>query len=106
MYRRTHLFRCLPSFAPEKALGIIMEKFSEARELLQDARESHGTSYFAADLEDAQSLVQEVNNDWTGLLCEMERRGLAAEKGALERANGLKIQQLNEEYDILTHDDE
>lgn len=83
-----------------------MEKFGEARELLQDARESQGTSYFAADLEDAQQLVAEVNSDWISFLSELERRGLSSERDAFVKANELKISQLTEEYEMLTHDDD
>eukprot|EP00744_Colponema_vietnamica_P019543 GILI01027664.1.p1 GENE.GILI01027664.1~~GILI01027664.1.p1 ORF type:complete len:106 (+),score=19.43 GILI01027664.1:356-673(+) len=105
MFRRGALLYCAP-FVADKVLASIMEKFGEARELLQDARESQGTSYFEADLEDAQKIVEEVTTEWKGLLDTLNEKGLASTRDAIEKANSLKIQQLTEEYDVLTHDDD
>ncbi|KAF6251863.1 hypothetical protein COO60DRAFT_1274683 [Scenedesmus sp. NREL 46B-D3] len=75
----------------------INEKFVEAREEIDIAREDAETVYFNESAAEARKAVGDVLDRWQGLLA-----GLAAEDQAkLQRAMGLKIEQLKAELKEL-----
>eukprot|EP00758_Cryptobia_borreli_P015264 Tbor_TRINITY_DN6006_c0_g2::TRINITY_DN6006_c0_g2_i1::g.11277::m.11277 len=88
----------------QERLSAIMEKFAEARELLGDARESHGTSYFSEDISDAKEAVDAVELSWNKLKEDLISSGKEDEMLSLERENGVKIRQLFEEFKVLCED--
>ncbi|XP_030465377.1 embryogenesis-like protein [Syzygium oleosum] len=72
-------------------------KFAEAREEIEMAMESKETVYFDEEAECARAAVKEAVDRFEGLL----RRLPEAEKGALQRSMGLKMEQLKAELEQL-----
>ncbi|KAF8026726.1 hypothetical protein BT93_F3258 [Corymbia citriodora subsp. variegata] len=72
-------------------------KFAEAREEIEMAMESKETVYFDEEAECARAAVKEVVDRFEGLL----RRLPEAEKAALQRSMGLKMEQLKAELEQL-----
>lgn len=72
-------------------------KFAEAREEIDMAMESKETVYFDEEAECARAAVKEVVDRFEGLL----RRLPEAEKAALRRSMGLKMEQLKAELEQL-----
>uniref|UniRef100_A0A7S0F4F9 Uncharacterized protein n=1 Tax=Hanusia phi TaxID=3032 RepID=A0A7S0F4F9_9CRYP len=84
----------------------IDEQFVEARELLADALDSFGSTYFEEDLDDAQDMVEKCLYTYNALLQELEDE----QRNAVKRGMGMKMEQLKQELqsvlDMLTHDKE
>nr|XP_045599897.1 uncharacterized protein LOC123759090 isoform X2 [Procambarus clarkii] len=55
----------------KEAIKTISEKFTEAMELMNDARASAGTVYFSEDMEDTHTQVTETLEDYTTLLSKL-----------------------------------
>ncbi|KAF5178966.1 Polyribonucleotide nucleotidyltransferase [Thalictrum thalictroides] len=68
-------------------------KFAEAREEIESAMESKETVYFDEEAECARAAVKEVLDLFNGLLGKLPE----SEKGVVQRAMGLKIEQLKAE---------
>jgi hypothetical protein len=90
----------------DKKMGEVNALFVEARELIADALDSQGSTYFEDDLDDAQHAVKECVEMYEDML-----GGLSAEdKGKVMRMMGMKIEQLKGELqvilDSLLHDEE
>merc|ERR1711957_658679 len=67
--------------------------FVEARDCIEDARDSHETTYFDEDLEDAQAGVDAALKAWDGIISQLDEKA----KTDLLRSQGLKIEQLKAE---------
>ncbi|CAK8573319.1 unnamed protein product [Lathyrus sativus] len=76
-----------------KEVDEINLKFAEAREEIEMALESKETVYFNEEAECARAAVNEVLSKFEGLLAKLPEK----ERGALQRAMGLKIEQLKAE---------
>ncbi|GET93217.1 hypothetical protein, conserved [Leishmania tarentolae] len=79
----------------------LMECFAEASELISDANESIGTTYFSGDLEDAEKQTQEVLNRWASLQAALELKGTADELKKVRNMYDLKIKQLKAELETV-----
>lgn len=82
----------------------LTDKFSEARELMQDARESQGTVYFSDDIEDAQQAIKDTLEQYSNLVQKLtseQRQKVSATLGL--RMEELKAQQAALE-EMLLHD--
>jgi hypothetical protein len=71
----------------------INEKFAEAREEIEIAKEDAESVYFNESCESARTAVQEVLDSWTALLASLSPE----DKAKLQRSMGLKIEQLKAE---------
>lgn len=72
-------------------------KFAEAREEIESAMDSKETVYFNEEAECARAAVSEVLEMYEGLLGKL----LENERAAIQRAMGLKIEQLKAELEQL-----
>lgn len=84
------MLRCLQ-------VNYINEKFAEAREEIEFAREDAETVYFNDSAEEARRAVSNVLDRWQGLLAKVPEE----EQGRLQRSMGLKIEQLKAELKEL-----
>uniref|UniRef100_A0A383VKZ9 Uncharacterized protein n=1 Tax=Tetradesmus obliquus TaxID=3088 RepID=A0A383VKZ9_TETOB len=81
----------------ESEVDTINEKFAEAREEIEFAREDAETVYFNESAEEARSAVGEVLGRWQALLARLPED----EQAKLQRAMGLKMEQLKAELKEL-----
>ncbi|KAG5465450.1 hypothetical protein CUR178_00153 [Leishmania enriettii] len=79
----------------------LMGSFTEACELIEDARESVGTTYFADDMEDAETQTQDVMKRWDNLQAELEEQGAVEQLQKLRNTYELKIKQLKAELETV-----
>lgn len=79
----------------------LMDSFAEACELITDAKESVGTTYFADDMEDAEKQTHDVLNRWESLQAALERKGTAEELQKVRNMYDLKIKQLKAELEAV-----
>ncbi|PIA27190.1 hypothetical protein AQUCO_08200010v1 [Aquilegia coerulea] len=82
-----------PGLDHNKEIDEINLKFAEAREEIESAMESKETVYFDEEAECARAAVKEVLDLFNGLLGKLPE----SEKGVVQRAMGLKIEQLKAE---------
>ena len=68
--------------------------FVEARLCMQDTHDSLDTTYFEEDLADAKVAVEAAVGAYKNLINELE----GDERGEVDRANGMKVKQLEEEF--------
>mmetsp|Transcript_10764 Transcript_10764/g.16886 ORF Transcript_10764/g.16886 Transcript_10764/m.16886 type:complete len:179 (+) Transcript_10764:63-599(+) len=74
-------------------------EFVEARELIQDALDAQGSTYFEEDLKDAQDQVAKALEMYNDLLAQLDEK----KKGEIQRLMGMKMEQLKGELQqILT----
>lgn len=78
-------------------VNYINEKFAEAREEIEFAREDAETVYFNDSAEEARQVVTHVLDRWQELLAKVSQD----EQGRLQRSMGLKIEQLKAELKEL-----
>ncbi|KAF8064647.1 hypothetical protein HT031_003448 [Scenedesmus sp. PABB004] len=78
-------------------VDLINEKFAEAREEIEMARDDAETVYFNESAELARNVVGEVLERWGGLLASLPDE----EAAKLQRSMGLKIEQLKAELKEL-----
>eukprot|EP00656_Telonema_subtile_P000291 TRINITY_DN10147_c0_g1_i2.p1 TRINITY_DN10147_c0_g1~~TRINITY_DN10147_c0_g1_i2.p1 ORF type:complete len:138 (-),score=43.15 TRINITY_DN10147_c0_g1_i2:32-445(-) len=71
--------------------------FVEAREILVDANESIGTKYIEDDLEDAQAAVKDAVGAFDKLISGLDEQ----QKTSVMQANGLKVEQLKGELQLI-----
>ncbi|XP_033631033.1 uncharacterized protein LOC117292961 [Asterias rubens] len=69
----------------------LSDRFMEAKELLDDARESMGTVYFNDDLEDADGAVEETLKEYKSLLARLSEE----QKQTVMRTIGLRMEELS-----------
>ncbi|KAI3465425.1 hypothetical protein Pfo_022088 [Paulownia fortunei] len=81
----------------DKEVDKINLKFAEAREEIESAMESKETVYFNEEAECARAAVSEVLEMYQGLLGKLPE----SERAAIQRAMGLKIEQLKAELEQL-----
>ncbi|KAG0710378.1 hypothetical protein GWK47_022949 [Chionoecetes opilio] len=87
----------LSSADVRKTIDNISQQFSEAMELLNDARSSTGTVYFSEDMEDAQTQVADTlkcYNTLLGKLNEEQRKNVI-------RSVGLRMEELKSQMSLL-----
>lgn len=84
-----------------KEVDEINEKFAEAREEIDMAMESKETVYFNEEADCAKNAVKEVLDKFDALLAKLPE----AQKGALNRSMGLKMEQLKAELKQLEEDE-
>ncbi|CAA0830124.1 Unknown protein [Striga hermonthica] len=85
------------SVETDKEVDKINLKFAEAREEIESAMESKETVYFNEEAECARVAVSEVLELYEGLLNKLAE----SERAAIQRAMGLKIEQLKAELQQL-----
>lgn len=78
-----------------------MDSFAEARELIKDAMESVGTTYFADDMEDAEQQAKDVLKRWADVQAFLEKSGETAELQKLRNMHDLKIKQMEAELETV-----
>jgi len=76
------------------------DMFVEAREEIESAQESVGSTYFNDDYDIAKACVDDVVRAWEELLASMSDED---DKAAMRRSMGLKIEQLKGEFALLDH---
>ncbi|CAI9771410.1 unnamed protein product [Fraxinus pennsylvanica] len=84
----------------DKEVDEINLKFAEAREDIESAMESKETLYFDEEAECARASVNEVLEMYEGLLKKLPDN----QRSAIQRAMGLKIEQLKAELGQLNED--
>ncbi|KAI8913956.1 hypothetical protein DFJ77DRAFT_440844 [Powellomyces hirtus] len=85
-----------------KEVDSIAEMFSVAREELEYAQESKGTTYYDEDKEGAQKAVEETIAAYENL---KSRLPTDADRADLQRRLGLRILELKAQLDALTQED-
>ena len=88
--------------ALRKRMDALADLFVEARDEIEMATESKGTTYFNEEAEAAADAVSAAVNEYEAILAGLEEPG----KGEFQRGNGLKMEQLRAEYEILLEDDD
>ncbi|ROT81809.1 hypothetical protein C7M84_025036 [Penaeus vannamei] len=81
----------------KRAVDNISEKFTEAMELMNDARSSAGTVYFSEDMEDTTAQVQETLQDYHALLERLTEK----QKKQVIQSIGLKMEELKAQMSLL-----
>jgi murein L,D-transpeptidase YcbB/YkuD len=88
------------------AMKQLMDAFAEARELISDARESLGTTYFSDDLDDAIKAKDDVITEWKSVQQKLETAGASDRLVKLQREYDVKFRQLEAEVEeLMAHDD-
>ncbi|ESP04054.1 hypothetical protein LOTGIDRAFT_230306 [Lottia gigantea] len=84
----------------KKGIETISDQFMEAREMMEDARESKGTTYFSEDVEDAQKAVKETLESYQQLLAKISD----SQKQQVMRTIGLKMEELKAQLIAMEED--
>ncbi|CUG89065.1 Hypothetical protein, putative [Bodo saltans] len=88
------------------AMKELMDQFAEARELIGDARESLGTTYFSDDLDDAIKAKDDVLTQWKSVQQTLEAASASDRLSKLQREYDVKFRQLEAEVEeLMAHDD-
>jgi 16S rRNA C1402 (ribose-2'-O) methylase RsmI len=97
--------RCISTEEQMKLEQEINSIFAEAREEIEAAMESVGTTYFNDDAQIAKDLTKECIEKYEDLLKRCEED--VAQKEKIQRSMGLKIEQLKAECKLIdtAHDD-
>ena len=85
-----------------KRMDALADLFVEARDEIEMADESKGTTYFDEEAGAAQEAVDAALAEYADILGSLEE----PERGEFQRGNGLKMEQLKAEIEILLHDDD
>ncbi|XP_038064295.1 uncharacterized protein LOC119734802 [Patiria miniata] len=80
-----------------KEMDKLTDRFMEAKELLDDARESKGSVYFNEDLQDADQAVEETLADFKRLLSQLDD----AQRQTVTRSIGLKMEELSAQQQMI-----
>ena len=75
----------------DQKMGVVNDLFVEARELIADALDSQGSTYFEDDLDDAQHAVKECLDEYESMLSQLDEK----KKGEVTRAMGMKMEQVS-----------
>ncbi|XP_060067175.1 uncharacterized protein LOC132547437 isoform X1 [Ylistrum balloti] len=81
----------------KKMMEALTDKFTEARELMQDARESQGTVYFSDDMSEAQEAVKDTLEEYNSLLSKLND----TQKQNVVRTIGLRMEELKAQQSAL-----
>ncbi|OWF47820.1 uncharacterized protein LOC110453892 [Mizuhopecten yessoensis] len=81
----------------KKMMDTLTDKFTEARELMQDARESQGSVYFSDDMSEAQEAVQDTLDEYKSLLSKLNE----TQKQNVVRTIGLRMEELKAQQTAL-----
>ena len=84
----------------QKRLDEFQDLFVEARLCIEDANDSAGTKYFEEDAQAAMDAVQEAVDFFEKLVNDVEDKD---EKNRILRSNGLKVEQLKGELEMMLH---
>ncbi|KAK8402417.1 hypothetical protein O3P69_000670 [Scylla paramamosain] len=87
----------MSSIDVKKAVDIISEQFSEAMELMNDARSSIGTIYFSEDMEDVQAQVADTLQSYSSLLAKLNEE----QRRSVIQSVGLKMEELKSQMSLL-----
>ena len=87
--------------ALRKRLDNLADLFVEAREELELASESKETTYFDEEAAAAKDAVEAALGEYSTILSELQE----PLRGEVERSNGLKMEQLKAELELLFEDD-
>jgi hypothetical protein len=79
----------------------LMLSFAEARELIDDAKESQGTAYFSDDAKDAENKTTETIAMWNQLCDDLAASNQCDELEKLKREYNVKFRQLGAELEEL-----
>ena len=90
-------FASPPSRHPD--FELLEEEFAEARELLSDAEEAMGTTYFNDDLDDAREATEKVLERYESMKASLPEG--SDELMDLQRSLGLKIEELRGRLGLL-----
>jgi len=88
------------SASTKSRVDALNDMFVEAREEIESAQESVGSTYFNDDYDIAKACVDDVVRAWEELLASMSDEN---DKAAMRRSMGLKIEQLKGEFALLDH---
>lgn len=88
------------SASTKSRVDALNDMFVEAREEIESAQESVGSTYFNDDYDIAKACVDDVVRAWEELLASMSDED---DKAAMRRSMGLKIEQLKGEFALLDH---
>jgi len=104
-HRTSNTKRCISTEEQMKLEQEINSIFAEAREEIEAAMESVGTTYFNDDAQIAKDLTKECIEKYEDLLKRCEED--VAQKEKIQRSMGLKIEQLKAECKLIdtAHDD-
>jgi hypothetical protein len=92
-------------FDADKRMDEVNMQFGEARELINDAKESIGTTDYSDDAEDAIAATKEALELYNNLLKDLKAAGRDDDYTRIERSNGQKMKQLGAELQtVLEHD--
>ena len=78
-------------------LQVFQDLFVEARLCIEDCEDSADSTYFDDDAEAAQTAVDEAVNNFEELLEELDDE----RRGSVRRGNGLKVEQLKGELQLV-----
>ena len=93
----TRTFASTPARHPD--LEQLEDEFAEARELLSDAEEAMGTTYFNDDLKDAREATEKVLERYESMKASLPKG--SNELIELQRSLGLKIEELRGRLGLL-----
>jgi hypothetical protein len=85
-----------------KRMDHLAHLFVEARDEIEMADESKGTTYFNAEAEEAITAVEAALAEYNSILTSLKD----PERGEFQRGNGLKMEQLKGEVDSLLAEDD
>ena len=89
-----------PASDVQKRLDEFQDLFVEARLCIEDATDSAGTKYFEEDAEAAMEAVKEAVDCFEQIVNGIED---VDEKNRILRSNGLKVEQLKGELEMMLH---
>jgi predicted TIM-barrel enzyme len=82
-------------------------QFAEARDLINDAKESLGTTDYSDDAQDAIEATKAAIGLYKGLLTDLDAAGSGDKRKQIELENGQKMKQLEAELqEVLEHDED
>ncbi|GIL73294.1 hypothetical protein Vretifemale_3505 [Volvox reticuliferus] len=90
--------RAFCTFDVQNEMNAVNELFAEAREEIEFAKEEAETVYFNESVQTARRAVEACMSRWEGLLAALPE----AERNRVMRSMGLKIAQLQAEYDEVS----
>ncbi|KAK7112060.1 hypothetical protein V1264_011572 [Littorina saxatilis] len=88
--RSSTLMKRLAPEEVKKRVEGLTDRFAEARELLGDARESLGSTYFSEDMQEAQEAVSETLTTYEALLADLDED----QRNDVVRSIGLRMEEL------------
>ena len=95
-------FRGMSTGDLKARMDALADLFVEARDEIEFASESKETTYFNEEAEAAQEAVTAAIDEYRNILGSLEE----PEKGEFQRGNGLKMEQLKAELEILLESDD